>query len=702
MGLSDYEFKSSYNRIDDDIAAEFYLPCMRSSISYDRISGFFGSTIYVIAWDALKEFISNGGRLRIICSPILSIEDQKALKNGEEAKNNSLIAQRLDQELSEMLTNENLNLPSRLLACLIANEILSLKIGIVKNDVHPAINSMLHDKIGVFYDDKDNAVGFRGSFNETFKGLSNDGNIESVDVFQSWDGGKESSRVNDAVNLFNRIWDGKEKDSVSIYEIPDAFEHAIFEIAKKDDLSKLLEEIQIRISRSEYWKPSQHGKTPKEHQVEALDNWQKSDRRGILKHATGSGKTFTAICGIKNSLLKGETTLVLVPSKELLYHWKKEIEDNISEMEIHFLLCGDGNNSWKNKGLLANWSQTNRNLNKVIIAMIDTAANEMFIKNITGGSHLFIVADEVHRLGSERRQNIFKIFAGPRLGLSATPERFGDEEGTKKIFEYFNGIIKPEYTLENAINDGVLTRYFYHPETTSLTIDEQEEWNKISLNIAKLYARKISDTKINEKLSFQIEQLLIKRSRILKNAENKITLAIGLLKSNFATGQKWIIYCDNIKQLKIIRQLAEDEDIDAYEYYAEMGGDRATTLEYFEKHGGVLVSIKCLDEGVDIPSTTHALILASSRNPREFIQRRGRVLRISKGKNFAHIYDVVVLPNCNEYSEKSNNIVFGELARAIQFGNWAENPSCITELKLIALEYGIDYTDYLNGGMEIE
>ncbi|MBO0455082.1 DEAD/DEAH box helicase family protein [Candidatus Enterococcus murrayae] len=702
MSLSKYEFKSSYNRIDDDIAAEFYLPCMRSSISYDRISGFFGSTVYVIAWDALKEFISNGGRLRIICSPILSIEDQESLKKGEDAKNNSLIAERLDQELKEMLVNENLNLPSRLLACLIANKILSIKIGIVKNDVHPSVNSMLHDKIGIFYDDKDNAVGFRGSFNETFKGLSNDGNIESVDVFQSWDGGKESSRVYDAASLFNRIWDGKEKDSISIYEIPDAFEQSVFEIAKKDDLNKLLEEIQVRISRTEYWKPSQHGKTPLEHQVEALDNWEKKNRRGILKHATGSGKTFTAICGIKNSLLKGETTLVLVPSKELLYHWKKEIEENIPEMKIHFLLCGDGNNSWKNKGLLANWTRSNSNVNKVIIAMIDTAANEIFIKNITGGNHLLIVADEVHRLGSERRQNIFKIFAGARLGLSATPERFGDEEGTKKIFDYFNGLIKPEYTLENAINDGVLTRYFYHPETTFLTSDEQEEWEKISLNIAKLYARKLAEKIVDEKLSFQLDQLLIKRARILKNAENKILLAINILKNNFDKDQKWIIYCDNIKQLKTIRQLAENENIDAYEYYAEMSGDRATTLEYFEKHGGVLVSIKCLDEGVDIPSTTHALIIASSKNPREFIQRRGRVLRKSKGKNFAHIYDVVVLPNCNEYSGNSNNIVFGELSRAIQFGNWAENPGCITELKLIALDYDINYKDYLNGGMEIE
>ena len=132
-----------------------------------------------------------------------------------------------------------------------------------------------------------------------------------------------------------------------------------------------------------------------------------------------------------------------------------------------------------------------------------------------------------------------------------------------------------------------------------------------------------------------------------------------------------------------------------------MEGDRDETLKYFTRHGGVLISIKCLDEGVDIPSTTHALILASSKNPREFIQRRGRVLRLSPGKTFAHLYDAITLPNGKiEAFDKSNNIVTGELSRAIQFGTWAENPSCITDLKLISIDYGINYMDYVYGGTE--
>lgn len=183
MLLSDFEFKGSYNRIDDDIAGDFYIPCMMNSISYDRISGFFGSTIYVIAWKALKAFLSNAGTMRIICSPIISPEDVAAMEEGNAAQNDDLLAQALERELEEITQDENLDLPSRLLSCLIANGTIKIKIAVVNKNGHPNIKALFHDKIGIFYDAEGNRVGFRGSFNETFKGLSNDGNIESTDVF---------------------------------------------------------------------------------------------------------------------------------------------------------------------------------------------------------------------------------------------------------------------------------------------------------------------------------------------------------------------------------------------------------------------------------------------------------------------------------------------------------------------------------------
>ena len=702
--LSEFEFKESYNRIDDDIAEDFYLPCMRNAKTYDRISGYFGSSVYIIAWDALKEFIQNGGTMRVICSPVLSAEDQKALSDGSKAWNDEKLLKPLESELEEMLCDENLSLPARLLTCLIASGVLKLKIGLVRSDSHPSVKSIFHDKVGIFYDNYGKQVAFRGSFNETYKGLSNDGNIESVDVFQSWDGGKEATRVAGIQDLFNRIWYGNATQSVIVKDIPDALKENIFQKASREDMNKLLDEIKVREAAENKWKPYKKGRSPRKHQVNALDNWVANGRRGILKHATGSGKTFTAICAIKDALSRGETVLVLVPSKELLYHWKKEIQASIPQMDIFFLLCGDGNNTWKAENALGEWTGPNKAIHKVIIAMMSTASGEDFYTRVVAGEHLLVVADEAHRLGSSKRRKIFSINAGARLGLSATPERYGDEEGTQALFDYFGGIIKPEFSLKDAINNHVLTRYFYHPEKVYLDASEQEEWDNISKEISKIVARSVVNGRLPKdlfKTNPFLSQMMIKRARILKNANGKIKLAMNIITQHYEEGQKWIVYCDNQDQLREIRQHAEDKGYDAYEYYADMPGDRETTLKYFERHGGILVSIKCLDEGVDIPSTTHALIIASSKNPREFIQRRGRVLRLSDGKAFAHIYDAIVLPEGNvDSDDKSQNIVLNELARAIQFGTWAENPSCITDMKIISLDYGIDYNDYANGGDE--
>ena len=701
--LSDFEFKSSYNRIDDNIAEDFYMPCMRSACRYDRISGYFGSTVYVIAWKALKEFVANGGKMRIICSPVLTPEDRAALEEGDNAKTDEILKLSMYTELSRLFQDEELQLPSRLLACLVANGIVELKIGVVKNQGHPTIKSLFHDKFGVFHDDQGNSVGFRGSFNETYKGLANDGNIESADVFQSWDGGKETKRIIDAIDLFERLWSGKLTDGVEVLEIPSAVQKLILDQAKEKDLDSLLEEVRIKSSKEEKWKPSAKGRTPRKHQVQALENWLQSGRRGILKHATGSGKTFTAICAIKDALDRGETVLVLVPSKELLYHWKKEVSESISEKELFFLLCGDGNNAWKHPNELERWTDANSNMNKIVVATMPTAANPEFIDRISAGEHLFVVADEVHRLGSPQRQRVFSIDAGARLGLSATPERYGDPDGTNAIFAYFGGIVQPEFSLEDAIQKGVLTKYFYHPQKVYLNTEEQDIWNDISTEISRIIARSTGNgSSIKDILrdNPRISQLMINRARILKNAENKIELAIRVLKEHYRSGQKWIIYCDNQIQLKRILHLLED-DFDVYDYHSEMQGSSVETLQYFSRYGGVLVSIKCLDEGVDIPATTHALILASSKNPREFIQRRGRVLRLSPGKTFAHLFDAITLPDGNIADfEKSNSIVLNELSRAIQFGTWAENPSCITDLKLISIDYGIDYRDYVGGGIE--
>lgn len=707
MSLLDYDFKPDYNKSEDDIAKEFYLPAMKNAFVYDRVSGYFGSTIYIIAWSALQDFVSNGGKMRIICSPCVSDMDKAAMSEGYSAKNNEIIRKSLMKELDDLFNQEELEKPARVLACLIALGIIDVKIAVPLSGSEPDLQRLFHDKVGIFSDTDGNAVGFRGSMNETFKGLAEDGNSESIDVFPSWTDERDAVRVQNAIKYFNKLWD-RNMENTAVYDFPEAVRNSLIEKSNGYDWRQLTKEIEVSISRSKRWRADKKNvaKNPRKHQLIALENWEKNGRRGIFEHATGSGKTYTAICAIRDALDRHKTVLVLVPSKELLRQWRKEIGENIQDIEIQYLLCGDGNNAWKKDNLLRLWTSPSDNMNKITIAIMDTACSGQFVNSVLPGEHLLIIADEVHRIGSSARRNILNIDAHERLGLSATPIRYGDVEGTKAIFDYFGGIVEPVFSLEDAIRTNVLTKYYYHPTQISLIEQEQDDWNALTKIINKIIA---SNGDSNRNISALIEEnsrlqmKMIERSRIIKQARGKVPLALSVIKDNYKYGEHWIVYCDNQFQLREVLNLLLDNDYDAYEYHSDMLGDREQTLKYFDRNGGILVSIRCLDEGVDIPATTHALILASSKNPREFIQRRGRILRKYEGKYFAHLYDAIVVPpKSYDENDKSASIIETELMRAIQFGSWAENPSCVSDLKIIAMRYGIDYESVKDGGYEYD
>lgn len=703
MSLRDHTFLTSYNKADHDIAEMFYLPSMRESIQYNRISGYFGSTIYIIAWEALQEFIEHGGKMRLVCSPFVSDEDATALSEGYSARTDEILTRSINEEVESLFGTLSLNAPARLLAYMVANGIIDVKIAVPTNDASPNARRLFHDKVGLFTDALGDSVGFRGSMNETFKGLSSDGNMESIDVFPSWLDSRDRDRVCDAATFFEKLWNYK-VDGIKVYKFPDASREILR--SKSDGLRwrEVLDEVKVILGGAEKWKPnhSVNGKKPRPHQVNALEAWIKNGRRGIFEHATGSGKTFTAMCAINDALVRGDVVLILVPSRDLLTQWYRELSATLTDYSISYLRCGDGFSEWKKGNSLQAWTSKSAE-KRIVLTTMDTACSSDFLSKVTQGAHLFIVADEVHRLGSPKRRNCFSLNTGARLGLSATPRRYGDEEGTRAIFEYFGGLIPPPFMLKDAINSGVLTKYFYTPIPIKLTQGEQEEWDAKTEEITRFIARLggNEENRINFNAHPRLKQLILDRARIVKNASGKVDLAIGVLLKDFEAGQKWIVYCDNINQLKAVLFKARDAGFDAYEYYADMPGSREETLRYFSLNGGVLVSIKCLDEGVDIPSTTHALILASSQNPREFIQRRGRILRNSPGKVYARLYDAIAVPNVEEGEDvKSLSIIAGELSRAIQFGEGAVNPICVAKLKNIAIDYHIDFNELYENGLE--
>jgi superfamily II DNA or RNA helicase len=232
----------------------------------------------------------------------------------------------------------------------------------------------------------------------------------------------------------------------------------------------------------------------------------------------------------------------------------------------------------------------------------------------------------------------------------------------------------------------------------TLLDQEQHEWNHLSKKIGQAMAAGRARSLGGADGSY-LETLLIQRARIVKQAQGKVALAARVLKTTFRPGQRWLVYCDTQQQMNDVTSAARAQGIDAVEYHSAMTADRQQTLRYFEINGGVVVAIRCLDEGVDIPSASHALILASSKNPREFIQRRGRVLRLAKNKGLAYLHDAIVIPRTDQ-AAIGPSMLEGELARAVKFGVDAQNPSVIEDLRAVAFRFGIDIERAIHEGFE--
>ncbi|MBX9941786.1 MAG: DEAD/DEAH box helicase family protein, partial [Candidatus Obscuribacterales bacterium] len=676
---------------------QFYMPCMSRAIAYDRAVGFFNSTIYAIAWHAVKAFVERGGKMRIICSPILTNDDQQALHQGYSERLAESTGEHLKQQIQRLFSNPNTFKPSAVLATLVSLGIIDFKIAFLdpRQGRH---ERLFHDKLGIFTDDEGNKVAFKGSMNETWSGLSNDGNLESVDVFCSWT--EDAGRLKSETEYFEKLW-ANDFPGADVREFPEIALEELRRASQPEHWPELLDEIckEIEIAERITADRMPGGRKPRGHQIEAIENWKAKNRRGVFEHATGSGKTFTALCAIRESLEQGETALILVPSELLLLQWQKEIVETLGDLRPQLLLCGAGNSEWRKDRLVGPWTRsTKTDRPRIILATMQTASKADFIESVRVGEHLFMVADEVHRMGSPENRRIFAIDAGPRLGLSATPRRFGDPDGTTAIFGYFGDVVPPVVTLQDAINSGALTPYFYTVHTVMLTVEEQEEWDAISKEIRNLYARTSGGSTGGPGPLERIKQLSIRRAHIVKACSGKLQLALSVLREHYERGQRWILYCDSQEQLQDVLRLLHGANIDATEYHTQMTGDPRETLRFFAANGGVIVSIKCLDEGIDIPSVTHALVLASSQNPREFIQRRGRVLRRSPNKLIANLHDAIVLPQ--QFSPDGTGILETELARAIQFGKGGLNPESVTQLQLIANRFGLDYAQLAEEGEE--
>jgi superfamily II DNA or RNA helicase len=706
MRLRDFPFKRAYHKPEDDIARDFYLPAVGASIRYDRAVGFFSSSVFLLAWPSLKTFAAAGGKMRLICSPILSDDDHEALREGYSEKAEAAAGEAIAEAFQRLVTSDEFRKPAVVLASLVATGVIECKIAWVGPEAGGRPKRLFHDKVGILTDLDGDQVAFKGSMNETWPGLARDGNLESVDVFASWRDKGEFSRVLDEAEYFERLWNDDWPD-VTVRPLPETARSAIVSSADAGRWPEFVDEICLDLDKAARWSADAgktDGRTPRPHQVAALEAWEGRGRRGILEHATGSGKTFTALCAIGDSLRRRETPLILVPSELLLQQWDEEVRAAFSGGGLQLMTCGGGHDRWRQGAGLRGWTRPHLDgAPRAVLATLQTASGDEFRGLCAQGDHLFMVADEVHRLGAVAARRLFELETGPRLGLSATPQRAGDPEGTAALMAYFEGVVPPPFTLADAIKAKALTPYAYQVHTVRLDRDERDAWNQITERIRRLYARAMSGGDLDAGVSAGLKLLLIQRARIIKGARAKTSLAAEIVEAHYRPGQRWIVYCDDQDQLGEVKAALRARDLrNVYEYHSAMPGDRKATLDVFNERGGVVVSIRCLDEGVDIPAVSHALILASSRNPREFIQRRGRVLRRSPGKVLAYLHDVIVVPEIEDDDYLGGSVLKGELARAIEFGGGAVNPAAVADLKRIAAAAGLDWEAMTGAGFELD
>ncbi len=305
-----------------------------------------------------------------------------------------------------------------------------------------------------------------------------------------------------------------------------------------------------------------------------------------------------------------------------------------------------------------------------------TFASDDFQRRLKTGEHLLIVTDEMHRAGSAGVLNVLeRTGCGATLGLSATFRRQFDEAGTNRLMDFFGPVLMPVIGLAEALMLGLLVPYDYRLHELRLDDNEMEQYEQLTKRIGSMVSQGATVNDANSPL----QMLLIRRARILKQARGKVPMAAQILREEYQAGDRWLVYCDDVQQLKALTKECLDAGLPALEFYSEMTSDRDAVIRSFGQHGGIVIAIRCLDEGVDIPVTDHALILASSTVEREYIQRRGRVLRQAPGtdKVSAEVHDLMLVDPIGGALTKS------EALRALEFVRLARNSAARDRLKAI-------------------
>ena len=692
MTLRDLHINKEYRNLKCDVISEFYIPVLSTAVKYKRAVGFFNSAaLYEIAI-GLKNLVANQGKMELIVSPRLTDEDIKSIQLGYE-KRQEIIEAALLRDFAEP-KNEIEVSKLNLLANLIADNVLDIKVAF-KLDANSA--GIFHEKMGIVIDPEGNRLAFTGSMNETYSGLLQ--NYESIDVFCSWKD-EDAERVAIKEYAFDNLWDNLDA-AMEVIPFPQIAIDRLnkYKIKSNETLFES-RDVDARPERASRFFSVPETIELHEYQEKAIETWMSKGCRGIFDMATGTGKTYTALGALAklSEKLKNRLAVVIVcPYQHLVEQW---VED-ILVFGVKPLICYSRYNWKKALGrMISDYSLGIRDNFCVITTNATFITPSMQNELARMDGDFCLVVDEAHNFGSKKQIACMSEKFNFRLALSATIVRHHDEYGTQRLFDYFwDKCI--EYTLKDAIVDGKLTPYYYYPILVSFNEEELHEYVEITDKVAKI----LKKVPHGDDLPQSAERLLIKRARIIAGAQEKV-IKLKEAIAPYRNENHLLVYCGatRVESLYLNETTVDSDDQRQIDETTSMLGNvlgmrvtqftaaedsrqRELIKEQFSK-GEIqaLVAIKCLDEGMNIPGIETAFILASSTNPKEYIQRRGRVLRKAPGKKYAKIYDFITLPRpLDEYSFQSSiqaelSLVKREVERMRDFQELSENPSDVTEI----------------------
>lgn len=707
--LRDLPLKAVYRTDADNILEDFYIPALSQAVTYDRAVGYFSAGMISYAAQGLTAFVENQGKMRLIVGGELAEEDARAISDGYDTR---VLLDKLGDLISKTFDSVSDGLFSRrleALSFLIASGRLDVKIALKRR-------GMYHEKIGILRDRVGDGVVFQGSANETANALVQDFNFESVNVFPTWKA-ELTDHFEPYVKGFEKLWSNEVANTL-VLDFPDAAREKLVKIAAQVRFPTPEIEIDLWRKYSGIEPSGESDERPSvpitfggapfkimDHQRRALTKWKSAGLTGIMALATGAGKTVTSIYGAVKIF---ETTgrlfvVVAAPYQNLADQWVATLRD----FNITALQCYAKSDDWADElSRTVMLFETHAIDFACVVVVNRTLQSERFqqmLKQIPGRELLWI-GDECHHHSSVAMRAALPEEAQMRLGLSATPEHYLDDAATDRLVSYYGGIVDT-YGLAEALSDGVLTPYDYHVVLVELTDDEAEDYRVISEQISRAMAQS-GGASAESTGDERVKMLLMKRARLLGAAANKMP-ALRAQLTGVAPETMTLFYCGDgqtededsglpMRQVELLsKELHRMGWSNAHFTSRESRAERIAILDQF-RLGLVdaLVAIRCLDEGIDVPGCRTAYFLASGRNPKQFIQRRGRILRRAPGKSAACIYDFVVrIPaSIAEGSKIERQLLVNEIKRVAEFARLARNSAAaIRTLSPLLEEYDLHH-----------